>query len=53
MVIVTHEMSFAKAVADRIILMDKGKIVEENTPEAFFREPSTERGKAFLKTFEY
>lgn len=53
MVIVTHEMSFARAVADRIILMDAGKIVEENTPQEFFREPKTERGKEFLKTFEY
>lgn len=53
MVIVTHEMSFAHAVADRIILMDEGKIVEENTPAEFFREPKTERGKEFLQTFEY
>ncbi len=53
MVIVTHEMSFAKAVADRIILMDEGVIVEENTPDEFFTSPKTERARAFLKTFEY
>ncbi len=53
MVIVTHEMSFARAVADRVILMDQGQIVEENTPDQFFTNPSTERGKAFLKTFTF
>lgn len=53
MVIVTHEMAFAKAVADRIILLDQGKIVEEGTPEAFFDHPKTERAKRFLQTFTY
>lgn len=53
MAIVTHEMAFAKAVADRVIFMDKGCIVEENTPEAFFSNPQTERAKQFLNTFEY
>jgi polar amino acid transport system ATP-binding protein len=47
MVIVTHEMQFARAVADRIIFMDAGEIVEENTPEAFFTNPRTERAKSF------
>ena len=53
MVIVTHEMAFAKAVADRIILLDQGKIVEEGTPEEFFDHPKTERAKRFLQTFTY
>jgi polar amino acid transport system ATP-binding protein len=53
MVTVTHEMAFAKAVADRIILLDQGKIVEEGTPEAFFDHPKTERAKQFLHTFTY
>ncbi|MBR3168639.1 MAG: amino acid ABC transporter ATP-binding protein [Erysipelotrichaceae bacterium] len=48
MVIVTHEMNFAKEVASRIVFMDGGKIVEENTPEEFFREPKEERTKLFL-----
>lgn len=51
MVIVTHEMNFAKAVADRIVLLDKGKIVEENTPKEFFENPKTERARKFLNTF--
>lgn len=53
MVIVTHEMSFAKAVADRVVFIDKGQIVEEGTPEEFFSDPKTERAKKFLHTFEY
>ena len=53
MIIVTHEMAFAKAVADRVIFMDKGNIVEENTPQEFFSHPKTERAKQFLNTFEY
>ena len=48
MVIVTHEMNFANEVASRIVFMDGGKIVEENTPEEFFREPKEERTKLFL-----
>ena len=53
MVIVTHEMSFAKAVADRVIFIDEGNIVEEGTPEEFFESPHTERAKRFLNTFTY
>lgn len=53
MVIVTHEMQFAKAVADRIIFMDQGKIVEEATPEEFFENPKTDRAKQFLNVFEF
>ncbi len=53
MVIVTHEMEFAKAVADRVLFMDQGVIVEENTPEEFFAYPKTERARLFLNTFHY
>jgi general L-amino acid transport system ATP-binding protein len=48
MLCVTHEMGFAKAVADRVIFMDQGQIVEQNTPEAFFNHPKTDRSKDFL-----
>ena len=53
MVIVTHEMPFAKAVADRVVFMDGGKIVEEGTPDEIFDNPKTERLRRFLKTFTY
>ena len=53
MVIVTHEMSFAKAVADRVVFIDKGKIVEEGAPQEFFEHPKTERAQNFLNTFTY
>lgn len=53
MVIVTHEMEFAKAVADRILFLDQGEVVEEGTPEEFFTAPKTERTKKFLDTFHY
>lgn len=49
MVVVTHEMGFAKEVADRVIFMDGGKIVEEDKPEAIFTAPREERTKAFLE----
>lgn len=49
MVIVTHEMGFAKEVSDRVIFMDKGVIAEEGTPEAIFGQPKEERTKVFLK----
>ena len=48
MICVTHEMEFARAVADRVIFMDKGVIVEENAPEAFFGNPQNERLQNFL-----
>ena len=48
MLCVTHEMGFAKAVADRVIFMDQGQVVEQNTPEAFFNNPQNERSKDFL-----
>jgi len=53
MVIVTHEMQFAKAVADRVVFIDGGKIVEEAAPKDFFENPKTERLKRFLQTFSY
>ena len=48
MLIVTHEMGFARQVADRIIFMDEGQIVEANRPEEFFNNPRHERTKQFL-----
>ena len=48
MIVVTHEMGFAREVADRILFMDHGAIVEEGTPDHFFMNPSQERTKAFL-----
>jgi general L-amino acid transport system ATP-binding protein len=48
MICVTHEMGFAKAVADRVIFMDQGQIVEQNTPHEFFNNPKSERSKDFL-----
>lgn len=53
MLIVTHEMSFARAIADRILFLDGGELVEEASPEEFFTEPKTERARKFLQTFEY
>lgn len=53
MLIVTHEMQFARAIADRIIFLDNRKIVEEATPDEFFDNPKTERAKQFLNTFEF
>ena len=48
MVVVTHEMGFARQVADRVIFMDDGRIIEEGSPEHFFENPTHERTKAFL-----
>ena len=48
MIVVTHEMGFAREVADRVIFMDYGAIVEEGTPEHFFKNPTQERTKIFL-----
>lgn len=49
MIVVTHEMGFAKEVADRVIFMDEGKVVEVGTPEHFFTNPQEDRAKLFLK----
>ena len=48
MMCVTHEMGFARRVAHRVVFMDEGQVVEEGTPEAFFRAPQSDRGKQFL-----
>ncbi|MEO0957724.1 MAG: amino acid ABC transporter ATP-binding protein [Pseudomonadota bacterium] len=48
MICVTHEMGFARKVADRVIFMDQGEIIEEDAPESFFDNPKSERTKAFL-----
>ena len=53
MLIVTHQMQFARAVADKIIFMDGGEIVETGTPEEFWTNPKTERAKKFLQNFEF
>jgi polar amino acid transport system ATP-binding protein len=50
MVVVTHEMGFAKRVSHRIIFMDEGRIIEEGSPDTFFSQPKSERTKAFLST---
>jgi general L-amino acid transport system ATP-binding protein len=48
MLVVTHEMGFARQVANRIVFMDEGQIIEVNTPQAFFDQPRHERTKLFL-----
>lgn len=53
MIIVTHEMQFARAIADRILFLDGGHIVEETEPKTFFTNPKTQRAKDFLQTFAY
>ncbi len=53
MLIVTHQMEFARAVADRIVFIDSGNIVEQATPEEFFTTPKTERAKKFLEAFTF
>lgn len=53
MLIVTHEMDFAKAVADKVVFIDGGNIVEESTHEEFFSNPKTDRAKRFLESFKY
>ena len=53
MMIVTHEMQFARAIADRILFLDDGVIAEEAPPEQFFTNPQTKRAKEFLQTFTF
>ena len=52
MVVVTHEMNFARRVADRVIFMDGGAIIEENTPDEFFINPQSQRAKDFLNSIK-
>jgi ABC-type histidine transport system ATPase subunit len=51
MVVVTHEMGFARDVADRVVFMDKGVIEEEGTPEQIFTNPKSERTRTFLSRY--
>ncbi|MCR5510593.1 MAG: amino acid ABC transporter ATP-binding protein [Lachnospiraceae bacterium] len=53
MLIVTHEMAFARAIADRVLFLDGGHIIEDTDPGQFFDSPGTDRAKKFLQTFEY
>lgn len=53
MIVVTHELSFARAVADRIVFIDKGRICEITEPREFFTKPKTERARHFLNRFQY
>lgn len=53
LLIVTHEMAFARAVADRLVFMEAGRILEQNTPEAFFTNPQTARAQQFLEKFSF
>ena len=53
MLIVTHEMAFARAIADRVIFLEGGSIIEDTTPAQFFDAPRSERAKRFLRTFEF
>jgi polar amino acid transport system ATP-binding protein len=53
MLIVTHEMAFARAVADRVVLLDGGVIVESGDPEVFFTAPATDRAREFLGAFSF
>ena len=53
MVIVTHEMQFARAIADRVLFLDGGVVAEEAPPEQFFRNPQTQRARQFLNMFEF
>ena len=53
MVVVTHEMGFAREVADRVMFVDEGRVKEQGTPEEFFEHPKTDRAKQFLNTFEF
>ena len=51
MIVVTHEMGFARDVADRVVFMDEGVIVEEGPPEKVFRDPESERTRSFLNAY--
>lgn len=53
MVIVTHEMQFARAIADRIVFLDHGMVAEDSGPDEFFTNPGSQRAKEFLQTFAY
>jgi len=52
MLVVTHEMGFARQVGTRVVFMDAGEIVEEAAPESFFTRPSSDRAKRFISQFQ-
>jgi ABC-type histidine transport system ATPase subunit len=52
MVVVTHEMSFARDVCQEVVFMDDGQVVEQSTPDKFFSNPQTDRAKRFLTRYE-
>ena len=51
MVVVTHEMDFAKAVSDQVVFLEKGKLIEKSAPEEFFNNPKSDRVRQFLSSF--
>jgi len=53
MICVTHEMGFARTVADRLVFMDKGQVVETGSPEEFFKAPKTDRARDFLSQIKH
>lgn len=53
LLIVTHEMAFARAVADRIVFMEAGRILEQRDPESFFTNPQSARAQQFLEKFSF
>lgn len=53
MIIVTHELGFAKVAADRVLFMDRGHIIEDSAPDEFFSKPDTDRARCFLESFDY
>ena len=53
MIIVTHEMAFARAIADRVLFLEGGHILEDSDPDSFFDRPKTERARKFLGTFMF
>jgi amino acid transporter len=53
MILVTHELQFAQAIADRIIFLDQGKIAEEGSAHSFFTNPQTQRAQEFLNVFDF
>ena len=53
MLMVTHQLEFARAVADRIVFIDGGVVLEDDNPEEFFTHPKTERAKRFLEAFKF
>ena len=53
MLIVTHEMQFARAVADRVLFLENGRFLEDSPPEVFFDAPRTERARRYLQTFSF